>query len=301
MKSIYPADVSARDFYSYMVGAVVPRPIAFVSSISADGKVNLSPFSFFNAVSAKPPILIFAPVNSMRDNSTKNTLDNVLEQDEVVINIVNYAILEQMSLASTAYPKDVNEFAKSGLTEVPSQLVKPPRVAEAPVAFECKVKQVIALGEEGGAGNLVICEVLLVHISEEILDEKGNIHPQKLDAVGRMGGNFYCRASGDAVFEVIRPVKAHGIGVDQLPEAIRKSSILTGSNLAKLASVSAIPDREHSQQYISDPATQQILKQHESNPEKLTEAMHRLAQQFLDKGEIEKAWGALILALVHTK
>lgn len=294
MKSIHPADVSARDFYSYMVGAVVPRPIAFVSSISKEGKVNLSPYSFFNAVSAKPPILIFAPVNSMRDNSTKNTLDNVLEHDEVVINIVNHTILEQMSLASTAYPKGVNEFAKSGLTEIPSQLVKPPRVAESPVAFECKVKQVIALGEEGGAGNLVICEVLLAHIHDEVLDEKGSIHPQKLDAIGRMGGNFYCRASGDAIFEVIRPVKAQGIGVDQLPEAIRKSKILTGSNLAKLAGVSSIPDLEHSQQYVSDPAIQQMLKQHEGNAEKLTEAMHRLAQQFLDKGQTEKAWAALL-------
>lgn len=293
MKSIHPADVSARDFYSYMVGAVVPRPIAFVSSISADGKVNLSPYSFFNAVSAKPPILIFAPVNSMRDNSTKNTLDNVLEHDEVVINIVNHTILEQMSLASTAYPKGVNEFAKAGLTEVASQLVKPPRVAESPVAFECKVKQVIALGEEGGAGNLVICEVLLVHIHEEILDEKGNIHPQKLDAIGRMGGNFYCRASGDAVFEVIRPVKEHGIGVDQLPEAIRKSNILTGNSLAKLASVSAIPSRERSQQYISDPLIQQILKQHKGNTERLAEATHKLAQQFLEQGQTEKAWAAL--------
>ncbi|WPP53567.1 flavin reductase family protein [Catalinimonas niigatensis] len=294
MKSIYPADVSARDFYSYMVSAVVPRPIAFVSSISADGKVNLSPFSFFNAVSAKPPILIFAPVNSMRDNSTKNTLDNVLEHDEVVINIVNHTILEQMSLTSTAYPKGVNEFAKSGLTEAPSQLVKPPRVAESPVAFECKVKQVIALGEEGGAGNLVICEVLLVHIHEEILDEKGSIHPQKLDAIGRMGGNFYCRASGDAVFEVIRPVKEHGIGVDQLPEAIRKSKILTGSNLAKLGNVSAIPDPTSAQKYASDPLIQQTSKQHTNSPADLAEAMHRLAQKFLEEGEMEKAWAALL-------
>ncbi|MDF9800880.1 flavin reductase (DIM6/NTAB) family NADH-FMN oxidoreductase RutF [Catalinimonas alkaloidigena] len=301
MKSIRPADVSARDFYSYMVGAVVPRPIAFVSSISAEGRVNLSPYSFFNAVSAKPPILIFAPVNSMRDGSTKNTLDYVLEHDEVVINIVNHTMLEQMSLASTAYPKGVNEFAKSGLTEAASQLVKPPRVAESPVAFECKVKQVIPLGDEGGAGNLVICEVLLVHIHEEVLDEKGNIHPQKLNAIGRMGGSFYCRASGDAVFEVIRPIKEHGIGVDQLPEAIRKSSILTGSNLAKLATVAAIPDLDHVQRYAEDSEIQRTLKQYSTDSRQLTEAIHRLAQQYLDKGDTDKAWGALILALEHTK
>ncbi len=294
MKSIHPTDVSARDFYSHMVSAVVPRPIAFVSSVSGDGKVNLSPFSFFNAVSAKPPILIFAPVNSMRDGSTKNTLDNVLEHDEVVVNIINYTIVEQMSLASTAYPKGVNEFIKSGLTEISSELVKPPRVAEAPVAFECKVKQVIPLGEEGGAGNLVVCEVLLMHVNEDILDENGSIHPQKLDAVGRMGGNLYCRASGEAIFETLRPDRELGIGVDQLPEAIRKSDILTGSNLAKLANIKAVPNLEDLKIYQEDSQIQSLLAQHKEKPAGQTKAIHSLVQEFLEKGEIQKAWAVLL-------
>lgn len=294
MKTIRPTEESARDFYSYMAGAVVPRPIAFVSSMSKEGNVNLSPFSFFNVVSAHPPLLMFAPLNSMRDNSTKNTLDNVLEHDEVVIHIVNYALLEQMSLSSTPYPKGVNEFQKSGLKEVPSEMVSPPRVAEAPVAFECKVRQAIPLGDEGGAGHLVLCEVLLLHIHEEVLDEKGKIQSQKLDAIGRMGANDYCRASGDALFELIRPVKDLGIGVDQLPESIRKSPILTGSSLAKLAGVTALPTAADAEKYRKDANIQQILRQYEAETAQRTEAMHRLAQQLLEKGEVEKAWAALL-------
>ncbi|MFP4094517.1 MAG: flavin reductase family protein [Cyclobacteriaceae bacterium] len=288
MKSIRPGDVSARDFYSYMVGAVVPRPIAFVSSMSRDGKVNLSPYSFFNAFSAKPPVLVFGPVNSMRDGSTKNTLDNVLEHEEVTVNIVNYNMVEQMSLASTAYPKGINEFGKSGLTEAPAELVKPPRVAEAPVSFECKVNQVIHLGQEGGAGNLVICEVLLIHIKDEVLDEKGSINPQKLDAVGRMGGSYYCRASGEAIFETLRPDREHGIGVDQLPEAIRKSSILTGGDLAKLANVPQLPSSADLTQYQNEPEIKTVKASGN------TEHQHKLAQQYIRSGATAKAWAVLL-------
>jgi flavin reductase (DIM6/NTAB) family NADH-FMN oxidoreductase RutF len=288
MKSIRPADVSARDFYSYLVGAVVPRPIAFVSSMSKDGKVNLSPYSFFNAFSAKPPVLVFGPVNSMRDGSTKNTLDNVLEHEEVTVNIVNYPMVEQMSLASTAYPKGINEFGKSGLTEVPSELVKPPRVAEAPVSFECKVSQVIYLGQEGGAGNLVICEVLLIHIQDKVLDDEGSIDPQKLDAVGRMGGSFYCRASGDAIFETLRPDPEHGIGVDQLPEAIRTSSILTGGDLAQLANVPRLPSPANLAQYQQEPEIKTIKASGNIVHQ------HQLAQQYIRSGNIDKAWAILL-------
>jgi flavin reductase (DIM6/NTAB) family NADH-FMN oxidoreductase RutF len=288
MKSIRPGDISARDFYSYMVGAVVPRPIAFVSSMSKDGKVNLSPYSFFNAFSAQPPVLVFGPVNSMRDGSTKNTLDNVLEHEEVTVNIVNYPMVEQMSLASTAYPKGINEFAKSGLTEATSELVKPPRVAEAPVSFECKVSQVIHLGKEGGAGNLVICEILLIHIKEEVLDEKGSIDPQKLDAVGRMGGSFYCRASGDAIFETLRPDREHGIGVDQLPEDIRSSSILTGGDLAKLANVPQLPSSLEFSQYQDEPEIKALKASGN------VENQHKLAQKYIRSGKIDKAWAVLL-------
>ncbi|MGB3587820.1 MAG: flavin reductase family protein [Tunicatimonas sp.] len=294
MKVIRPSEVSTQDFYQYMIGAVVPRPIAFVSSISSESKVNLSPYSFFNAVSSKPPVLIFSPVNSVRDGSTKNTLDNVREHPEVTINIVNYALVEQMSLTSTAYEKGINEFAKAGLTEVPSETVKPPRVAESPVAFECQVKQVMPLGEGGGAGNLVICEVLLVHVNEEILGEDGAINPFQLDAVGRMGGSAYCRASGDALFETLRPVREKGIGVDQLPEDIRTSTVLSGSDLAQLANVSEIPNQDLVQHYRHESTIQAALVRYEQDAVQSPEIMHWAAKNYLSRGEVEKAWAALL-------
>jgi len=296
MKTFSPSDISTRDFYSHMVGAVVPRPIAFVSSVSAEGKVNLSPYSFFNAVSANPPTLIFAPVNSIRDGSTKNTLDNVLEHQEVVINIVNYRMVEQMSLASTPYAKGINEFTKAGLEEAPSSIVEPPRVAEAPIAFECKVKQVIALGKEGGAGNLVICEVLLMHINEGILGAEGNIDPHKLDAVGRMGGSYYCRASGEAIFETLRPLREQGMGVDQLPEAIRKSKILTGSDLAQLANIAEVPQAEVYSQELEEPEIQRLFSAQNTNSEAIQDEAHRIAQRLLTDNEVYKAWAVLIRA-----
>ncbi|MEQ9437810.1 MAG: flavin reductase family protein [Cyclobacteriaceae bacterium] len=294
MKVIRPDEVSARDFYGYMTDAVVPRPIAFVSSMSASGKVNLSPFSFFNAVSSQPPMMIFSPVNSMRDGSTKNTLDNVHEHPEVVINIVNYALVQQMSLTSTAYEKGVNEFVKSGLTEVPSEMVKPPRVGESPVAFECSVRQVLPLGKGGGAGNLVICEVLLVHVNEDVLGDNGRIDPNCLDAIGRMGGSLYCRAHGDAVFDMPRPGQHLGVGVDQLPEAIRMSTVLSGSDLAQLASVSCIPDKTITQQHADDATIQAALLRYEQDVERSPEIMHWAAKNLLTEGETEKAWAALL-------
>ena len=240
MKTIDPKAVSTAALHGYMLGAVTPRPIAFASTIDSAGNVNLSPFSFFNVFSANPPIMIFSPARRGRDNTTKHTYENVLQVKEVVINIVNYDIVQQMSLSSTEYRKGVNEFEKAGLTPLASQTIKPPRVAESPVQFECRVNEVISLGTEGGAGNLVICEVLKMHINEAILDADGKIDPVKLDAVSRMGGNWYGRAK-QGMFEVPKPLSRLGIGFDQLPEAIRTSKLLTGNDLAMLANVEVLP------------------------------------------------------------
>ena len=240
MKTIDPKAVSTAALHGYMLGAVTPRPIAFASTIDSAGNVNLSPFSFFNVFSANPPIMIFSPARRGRDNTTKHTYENVLQVKEVVINIVNYDIVQQMSLSSTEYGKGVNEFEKAGLTPLASQTIKPPRVAESPVQFECRVNEVISLGTEGGAGNLVICEVLKMHINEAILDADGKIDPVKLDAVSRMGGNWYGRAK-QGMFEVPKPLSRLGIGFDQLPEAIRTSKLLTGNDLAMLANVEVLP------------------------------------------------------------
>jgi len=240
MKTIDPKAVSTAALHGYMLGAVTPRPIAFASTIDSAGNVNLSPFSFFNVFSANPPIMIFSPARRGRDNTTKHTYENVLQVKEVVINIVNYDIVQQMSLSSTEYGKGVNEFEKAGLTPLTSQTIKPPRVAESPVQFECRVNEVISLGTEGGAGNLVICEVLKMHINEAVLDADGKIDPVKLDAVSRMGGNWYSRAK-QGMFEVPKPLSRLGIGFDQLPEAIRTSKLLTGNDLAMLANVEVLP------------------------------------------------------------
>ena len=240
MKTIDPKALSTAALHGYMLGAVTPRPIAFASTIDVDGNVNLSPFSFFNVFSANPPIMIFSPARRGRDNTTKHTYENVLQVKEVVINIVNYDIVQQMSLSSTEYGKGVNEFEKAGLTPLASQTIKPPRVAESPVQFECRVNEVISLGTEGGAGNLVICEVLKMHINEAILDADGKIDPVKLDAVSRMGGNWYGRAK-QGMFEVPKPLSRLGIGFDQLPETIRTSKLLTGNDLAMLANVEVLP------------------------------------------------------------
>lgn len=240
MKTIDPKAVSTAALHGYMLGAVTPRPIAFASTIDSAGNVNLSPFSFFNVFSANPPIMIFSPARRGRDNTTKHTYENVLQVKEVVINIVNYDIVQQMSLSSTEYGKGINEFEKAGLTPLTSQTIKPPRVAESPVQFECRVNEVISLGTEGGAGNLVICEVLKMHINEAVLDADGKIDPVKLDAVSRMGGNWYSRAK-QGMFEVPKPLSRLGIGFDQLPEAIRTSKLLTGNDLAMLANVEVLP------------------------------------------------------------
>lgn len=238
---IITADLENQQLYSHLVGAVQPRPIAFASTVDRDGQVNLSPYSFFNVLSAHPPILVFSPVLRGRDGSLKDTLINVKATGEVVINIVNYDLVQQMSLSSTEYPTGIDEFVKTGLTPIESEIVKPPRVAESPVQFECKVIEIKELGTDGGAGNLVVCEIVCIHINDDILDENQNIDPFKIDTVARMGGNWYCR-SKDAMFEVAKPTRNHGVGVDALPQSARNSEILTGNDLGKLGSLSELPE-----------------------------------------------------------
>lgn len=270
---INPKEVSVGKMHGYLLGTIAPRPIAFASTIDKEGNVNLSPFSFFNCFGANPPIVVFSPARRGRDNTTKHTYENVLEVPEVVINIVNYAMVQQMSLASTEYAKGVNEFVKAGLTPLASSLVKPPRVGEAPAAFECKVLQVIPTGMEGAAGNLVICEVVMAHIKDEIVDADGKIDPFKLDAVARMGGDWYCRANGEALFTVPKPLEKIGIGIDQLPEAVRKSNVLTGNDLAMLANVERLPLEEKN--VTAD------------------EHRHKQVQETLQQGRIAEAWSLL--------
>lgn len=281
MITINPKDLAVPKLQAYLQSAVSPRPIAFVSSIDKSGNVNLSPFSFFNMFSMNPPILVFSPSRRVRDNSEKHTLENIREVDEVVINIVNYNMVQQTSLASCDFPKGVNEFVKSGLTPEASQMVKPPRVKESPVAFECKVKQVISLGDQGGAGNLVLCEVLLMHIRESVVDANGIIDPYKIDAVARMGQNYYCRAQGDNIFVVPKPNEKVGIGYDKLPDHIRNSKILTGNDLGMLANVESIP-----------PASKPTGEEG-SVISRGAEAAHQLAQSYLRAGKIEDAWRVL--------
>lgn len=288
MLTLDPKEIPVPQLFGYLTGSVGPRPIAFASTIDKQGRVNLAPFSFFNVFGANPPILVYSPSRSGRDNSTKNTLDNVLEVPECTVNIVNYEMVQQMSLASTAYAKGVNEFIKAGLTEQPSQTVTPPRVGESPVQFECKVIEIKALGDQGGAGNLVICEILRMHIAEGILDQDGQIDPLLIDQVSRMGANWYSRAK-EGLFEVAKPVSQKGIGVDKLPENIRLSAILTGNDLGKLATVDALPTPEESRTFIQQhPYLEPILKQGDEK------ALHLKAQQYLHKNNVDNAWKLLL-------
>jgi flavin reductase (DIM6/NTAB) family NADH-FMN oxidoreductase RutF len=282
MITINPKELSIPKLQAYLQSAVSPRPIAFVSSIDKNGNVNLSPFSFFNMFSMNPPILVFSPSRRVRDNSEKHTLENIREVDEVVINIVNYSMVQQTSLASCDFPKGVDEFVKSGLTRLSSQLIKPPRVAESPVSFECKVKEIISLGDAGGAGNLVLCEVLLMHVKEEIVDQNGFIDPYKIDTVARMGQNYYCRANGENVFVVPKPNEKIGIGYDQLPEKIRNSKILTGNDLGMLANAEQIP------------IAGELSVEEKVIFQKGVEAIHVLAHQYLQQGRVEDAWRILL-------
>ncbi|MBX2958451.1 MAG: flavin reductase family protein [Flavobacteriales bacterium] len=277
MLTLNPNEIGTQKTHQYLLGAIGPRPIAFASTIDKDGIRNLSPFSFFNVFSANPPILIFSPARSGRTGETKNTFDNVKEVPEVVINIVNYNIVQQMSLSSSPYPKGVDEFVKAGLTPVSSETIKPFRVKESPVQFECKVNQIVELGQNGGAGNLIICEVLRIHIQDDILDANGLIDQHKIDLVSRMGGNWYCRANSESMFEIEKPLTTIGIGVDQIPDYIKNNPILSGNDLGLLASVEKLPSVEEVNNYPR------------SKKDSIVEA-----KELIEKGEIYNAWKVLL-------
>lgn len=293
MISIDPKEVSVGKLHHYLLGAIGPRPIAFASTIDEQGRPNLAPFSFFNIFSANPPIAIFSPARRGRDNTTKHTYENVKSVPEVVINVVNYAIVQQCSLASTEYSEGVNEFEKSGLTPLASDIVKPFRVKESPVQIECRVNEVKELGSGGGAGNLVICEVLKIHISEDVLDANGMIDPQKIDLVGRCGGNFYSRAFGDALFEVEKPLSTIGIGVDSIPKDIRFSKFLTGNDLGILGNVEAMPNETDVNEYkLTELA--EIFIEWEDDAAQLEKVLHQHAHQLLSQGKVNEAWKTLL-------
>ncbi|MDN3664676.1 flavin reductase family protein [Algibacter miyuki] len=288
MVSIDPKSISTSKLHGYLLGAVAPRPIAFASTVDAEGKPNLSPFSFFNVFSADPPILIFSPARRVRDNTIKHTLMNVEATKEVVINVVNFDLVHQMSLASTEYADGVNEFDKAGLTMLKSDVVKPFRVAESPVQFECKVNDIIKLGDNGGAGNLVICEVVKLHIDEAVLNEDETLNQEKLDLVARAGGSFYSRAK-EGFFEIPKPISSLGIGVDNFPEDVKNSMILTGNDLGMLGNVEMLPTIESVNDFID------TLRK--KNPEFSLETRrekHKLAQNYLSFGDVNNAWKILL-------
>lgn len=276
--------------HAYLLGSVAPRPICFASTVDEEGNPNLSPFSFFNVFGSKPPTLIFSPARRVRDNTIKHTLENIYATKEVVINVVNYSMVQQTSLASCEYPKGVNEFAKAGFTPVASEMVRPFRVKESPVQLECKVTQVIETGQEGGAGNLIICEMVCMHIDDAILDASGKIDPNKIDLVARMGADYYCRASGSAIFEVPKPNIELGVGIDALPEAIRNSNVLTGNNLGLLANCTVIPAIADMQDDRANGIINTLTAQADRQ-----RALHTYAKELLEAGDVQKAWQILLL------
>lgn len=285
MIEVNPKEIKTSDLHRYLLGAIGPRPIAFASTIDSYGTPNLAPFSFFNVFSANPPILIFSPARSGRTNTNKHTFENAKETREVVINIVNFAMVQQMSLASSEYEKGVNEFVKAGFTQLDSKLVKPFRVKESPVQLECKVREIVELGTEGGAGNLIICEIVMMHIDKKVLNEEGFIDQKKIDLIARMGGNFYCRASGDALFELEKPIATLGIGIDALPSKIRNSTILTGNNLGQLGNIEFYPTEEDITNYkknidLTIFASEELLYLH--------------AKKLLEENKVKEAWMVLL-------
>lgn len=288
MASFVPKDISTGKLHGLLLSAVAPRPIAFASTLDADGNPNLSPFSFFNVFSSNPPIMIFSPARRVRNNTTKHTLENAEETKEVVINVVNYDMVHQASLSSTEYPSNINEFEKAGLTMQKSDIVKPFRVAESPVQFECKVNDIIKLGTEGGAGNLIICELLKMHVDDEFLDKDGIIDQEKLDLVARAGGNYYTRAR-NGFFEIPKPLATLGIGVDSLPDDVKNSMILTGNNLGVLANVEKLPSKAEVNEFIKDVGSKY--------PQLINASLrtkHIKARDYLSYGDVESAWKLLL-------
>ena len=293
MKHFDPSTLTIPEVHSYLLGAIGPRPIAFASTIDVHGRPNLSPFSFFNCFGANPPLLIFSPARRGRDNTTKHSFHNVQAVPEVVINVVTYAMVQQMSVASGEYPEGVNEFEKAGFTAIASEKVKPFRVKESPVQFECVVKQVIETGTGGGAGNLVLCEVVMIHVDESVLDANGKIDQRKIDLVGRMGGQTYARAHGDALFELAQPNQHIGVGVDALPAEARWSTVLSGNDLGKLGAALTIPDETAVNEYKLTELSDTFIALNE-NPEALRNALHQHAKDLLAQGRVEEAWRTIL-------
>ena len=286
--SFDPTAIEGRDLHGKLLGGIAPRPIAFASTVDKTGKPNLAPFSYFNVFSAKPPILIFSPARRMRGNTTKLTLENVLEVPEVVINLVDFALVHACSLASGDFPAGVSEFEKAGVTPLPSDTVRPYRVAESPVQLECEVLRVDSLGDEGGAGQLVVCRITRLHFRDDVLNEAGQPVPELLDLVGRCGGNSYVRASGEALFDVPKPLTAPGIGVDALPQEVQQSAVLTGNDLAQLGSLLALPDETDVNDFklleLSD-----LFIEFEDDGVALERAIHKHAQELIVLGDVASA------------
>ena len=283
---------NTRQFDDIFKHAISPRPICFASTIDKDGNVNLSPFSFFNMMGQNPPICVFSPLRKMRDGSTKHTLENIWEHPECVINIVNYNMVQQQSLASVEYPKGVNEFVKAGFTELPSELVKPPRVAESPVQFECKVREVISVTDQPGAANLVIAEIVRMHVQEDLLDENDKVSPYDLDLVARMGGDYYCRVIPESIFEVEKPTRTIGLGIDQLPDEVKNSNYLTGNNLGQLGNVEKLPTDEMILNF-----KEQLTERLDIQKFKSVEVRHQVAAKLLEQGDVNGAWYWLLMKI----
>ena len=290
-KTILLKDISTIEVSNFLHYAIAPRPICFASTIDRKGNVNLSPFSFFNLFSTHPPVIIFSPARRVRDNTTKHTLQNILEVPEVAVNIVSYAMVQQVSLSSCEYPTGTNEFIKAGFTKEPSQIIKPPRVKESPVQMECKVLEVKSLGKKGGAGNLVIAEIILMHINENILAKDGKIDQQKLDLAARLGGNLYARINSANIFEVKKPNTELGIGIDSLPASIKGSKILTGNHLGQLANVTELPFVEPS---FEDDKLKNIFQYYSIEPDEMEKELHLYAAELLNEGKVHEAWQVLL-------
>jgi flavin reductase (DIM6/NTAB) family NADH-FMN oxidoreductase RutF len=296
---INPKEIKTSQFHSYMLGSIAPRPIAFASTVDKNGIPNLAPFSFFNAFGSNPPIVVFSPARRVRDNTIKHTLENIYETMEVVINVVNYSMVRQTSLASTEYPKGVNEFTKAGFTPVPSVMIKPFRVKESPVQMECKVLEVKETGNEGGAANLIICEILLMHIADDVLTPEKNIDPYKIDLVARMGGDYYCRSSGNSLFKVAKPLVTLGIGIDTLPEEIKHSKILTGNELGQLGNLEKLPDDTEVREFSHKDFIKELFKKFGHDKKQMIEKFHELAKTLLEKEMVNDAMLVLLCSIKY--
>ena len=295
MLTLNASEMSPVQLQNYLQYAIAPRPICFATTIAADGQINLSPFSFFNLFSTNPPVCIFSPARRVRDNTTKHTLENVLQVKECVINIVNYDMVQQMSLASTEYAREINEFDKAGFTMLKSEFVAPPRVAEAPVQLECIVTEVISLGPNAGAGNLVLAEIKLIHVKEEILDADGRIDQEKIDLVARLGGDWYCRVTAENLFKVAKPLTTLGIGVDALPHEVRYSKVLSGNDLGMLGNIEHLPTAEEIDAFRSNNAVKEVLDATIGDSVTRMRKLHELAKTFLAQGQVLSALKTVLL------